>query len=105
MFSLLNPSYSTTPDKASSQTAPSVLLFEPSAALVMDPIKYELLTLAFQGLHHMAPPPFPASFHTSPLQAPTWLFIAHPKWSVHMDWCLLLMLLPRLVSPPTQFSL
>lgn len=71
----------------------------------MDPIKYELLTLAFQSLRHMAPPPFPAAFHTSPLQVPTWLLVAHQNWSVHVAQCLCLMLLPQVVCPPPQCPL
>lgn len=43
----------------------SLLLLEPSHFPITDLIKHKLLTLAFQSLHNIAPPPLPALFHTS----------------------------------------
>lgn len=71
---------------------------------MIDQIKYKLLTLAFQSLHHMAPTPFPVSAHTCPLQVPTGWLTAHQKWAMHTPWCLFLMLLPHLVSSRPQCS-
>ena len=81
LFSPSHPPSPRRPDKAFAKTAraPSLLWLEALAAPAMGPIKQELLALAFQGLLHTAPPPFPASFHTSPIQAPTRLLTAYPN--------------------------